>query len=85
MEDRLPVNLGNLLNGEKFLVRDPVFLGLTFVGAFGFASFMVFIASASFVYTGQYSLGQTGFSIAFAVNSIGFFATFQTAGPLGER
>lgn len=84
-EHRVPVNLGNLLRGAKVLLRDPVFMGLTFVGAFGFASFMVFIASASFVYTAQFGLGPTGFSLAFALNSIGFFAASQAAGPLGQR
>lgn len=84
-DHRVQINVGNLLRGAKVLLRDPVFMGLTFVGAFGFASFMVFIASASFVYTEQFGLGPTGFSLAFAVNSIGFFAASQAAGPLGER
>lgn len=84
-ENRIPVNLASLLNGTKVLLRDPVFMGLTFVGAFGFASFMVFIASASFVYTDQFGLGPAGFSLAFAVNAIGFFTASQAAGPFGER
>ncbi len=83
--DRIPVNLANLWRGTKVLMRDPVFMGLTFIGGFGFASFMVFIASASFVYTGQFGLSPTGFSVAFAINAIGFFAASQVAGPLGER
>ncbi len=83
--DRIPVNLANLWRGTKVLTRDPVFMGLTFIGGFGFASFMVFIASASFVYTGQFGLSPTGFSVAFAINAIGFFAASQVAGPLGER
>ena len=84
-ENRVPVNLSNLWRGTKVLFRDPVFMGLTFIGGFGFASFMVFIASASFVYTGQFGLSPTGFSVAFAINAIGFFAASQAAGPLGEK
>ncbi len=84
-ENRVPVNLANLWRGTKVLFRDPVFMGLTFIGGFGFASFMVFIASASFVYTGQFGLSPTGFSVAFAINAIGFFAASQAAGPLGEK
>lgn len=83
--DRVPVNLRNMLQGSGVLLRDPVFMGLTFVGGFGFASFMVFIASAAFVYTAQYGLTPTAFSIAFAINAIGFFGASQAAGPLGER
>ncbi|MEY8829694.1 multidrug effflux MFS transporter [Sedimentitalea sp. XS_ASV28] len=84
-ENRIPINLSNLAKGAGILLRDPVFMGLTFVGACGFASFMVFIASASFVYTEQFGLGPTQFSLAFAVNAIGFFAASQAAAPLGER
>ncbi len=84
-QDRIPVNLRSLMAGCKVLIRDPIFMGLTFIGGFGFASFMVFIASASFVYTDQFGLTPTGFSIAFAINAIGFFGASQAAGPLGER
>lgn len=84
-DQRVPVNARSLLSGAKVLLTDPVFMGLTFVGGFGMASFFVFIASASFVYTGQFGLSPTGFSIAFAINAIGFFAASQAAAPLGAR
>ena len=84
-EHRVRVNLRNLWQGTKVLVRDPVFMGLTFIGGFGFASFMVFIASAAFVYTEEFGLSPTGFSIAFAVNALGFFGASQVAGPMGEK
>lgn len=79
------MNLASLWAGTKTLVRDPTFMGLTFIGGFGFASFMIFIASASFVYTEQFGLTPTGFSIAFAINAVGFFGASQVAGFLGER
>jgi DHA1 family bicyclomycin/chloramphenicol resistance-like MFS transporter len=60
-------------------------MGLTMIGAFGMASFFIFLASASFVYTGQFGLSPTGFSIAFAINAVGFFAASQAAASLGER
>ena len=72
-DNRRPQRIAPLLSGAKRLLRDPYFMGLTFVGGFGMASFFVFIASASFVYTQQFGLTPTGFSIAFAVNAIGFF------------
>jgi MFS transporter, DHA1 family, multidrug resistance protein len=84
-ENRVPVNLAALWRGAGVLFRDPVFMGLTLVGGFGMASFFVFIASASFVYTEQFGLTPTQFSLAFAVNAIGFFAASQFAGPLGAR
>jgi DHA1 family bicyclomycin/chloramphenicol resistance-like MFS transporter len=70
--NRVPVRLSALLSGTATLLRDPVFMGLTFVGGFGMASFFVFLASASFVYTGHYGLSPTGFSLAFAANAAGF-------------
>ena len=84
-EKRRPVNLGSLRRGARVLLTDPVFMGLTLIGGFGMASFFVFIASASFVYTGQFGLGPTGFSLAFAVNAIGFFGASQVASTLGQR
>lgn len=84
-EDRVPVNTSTLLRGCKTLLTDAQFMSLTFVGGFGMASFFVFIASASFVYTGQYGLSPMGFSLAFAANAIGFFAASQMAAPLGMR
>jgi hypothetical protein len=45
----------------------------------------VFLASASFVYTGHYGLTPTGFSLAFAANAAGFFAATQLAAGLGEK
>ena len=78
-ENRRPVNLGSLLQGAGVLLRDPVFMGLTFVGGFGMASFFVFIASASFVYSGQFGLSPTGFGLAFAANALGFIGASQFA------
>jgi DHA1 family bicyclomycin/chloramphenicol resistance-like MFS transporter len=79
------VNLRHLWHGAKVLLRDPVFMGLTFVGGFGMASFFVFLATASFVYTEQFGLSPLGFSLAFAINAVGFFAASQFAGPLGMK
>jgi DHA1 family bicyclomycin/chloramphenicol resistance-like MFS transporter len=83
--NRQPFDLGQMRRGAAKLFTDPMFMGLTFLGGFGMASFFVFIASASFVYTGAFGLSPTGFSIAFAINAIGFFSASQVAGPLGMR
>lgn len=84
-EDRQPFDLAATLLGTRRLLADRVFIGLTFLGGFGMASFFVFIASASFVYTQAFGLSPTGFSVAFAVNALGFFAASQAAGSLGLR
>ncbi len=82
---RRPVAPRRLARDAGLLLRHRGFMVLTFVGAFGMASFFVFIASASFVYTGQFGLSPTGFSLAFAVNAAGFFAGSQLASAAGGR
>lgn len=84
-EHRVPVNLKNLAKGTKTLFLDRGFMMLTLIGGFGLASFFVFIASASFVYTGQFGMSPVQFSLAFAANAVGFFAASQLAAPFGKR
>jgi DHA1 family bicyclomycin/chloramphenicol resistance-like MFS transporter len=84
-DKRVPVNLRALMAGARVLFRAPVFLGLTFIGAFGMASFFVFISFAPFVYVEDFGLSPTGFSLYFAVNALGFFGASQLAGPLSAR
>ena len=82
---RRPVNIRNLASGCLHLLTHREFMLLTFVGGFGMASFFVFLASAPFVYTGQFGLSTDEFALAFAVNALGFFAASQAAAPLGMR
>lgn len=82
---RRPVRLAEMLAGARRLLTDRRFMGLTMIGGFGIASFFVFLSTASFVYTSQYGLSPTGFSIAFAINAVGFFSVSQLAGPLAEK
>ncbi len=84
-ENAQPVNFRSMLSGAKTLFGSRRFMGLTFIGGFGISQFFIFIATAPFVYTSQYGLSPTGFSLAFAVNAIGFFAASQLAAPIGER
>ena len=84
-EKRTPVRLKSLIHNAGILFRDRGFMGLTMIGGFGMASFFVFIASAPFVYVQEFGLTPTQFSLAFAVNAIGFFSASQMAAPLGER
>ena len=78
-------DLADSLRGAKRLLTDRSFMALTFLGGFAMASFFVFIASGPFVYTQAFGLTPTGFSLAFAVNAIGFFAASQLAAGFGQR
>jgi DHA1 family bicyclomycin/chloramphenicol resistance-like MFS transporter len=78
-------DLAETLRGTRRLLSSRAFLSLTFMGAFGMASFFVFLASAAFVYTESFGLSPTQFSLAFAANAVAFIGASQMAGPLGMR
>ncbi|OYU39295.1 MAG: Bcr/CflA family drug resistance efflux transporter [Pseudorhodobacter sp. PARRP1] len=84
-ENRQRFDLTTMRKGLGVLFTDQSFLALTFLAGFAFASFFVFIASASFVYTGQFGLSPTQFSFAFAINAFGFFAASQFAATISRR
>ena len=84
-EQRIKVSAGSVLSGFRVLFADSYFLGLTFIGALGMASFFAFLASSSFVYIGHYGLTPTQYSLAFAVNAVGFIGSSQFAARLGAR
>lgn len=84
-ENRRPFNLGTLLRGSWELLMDRGFLLWTFIGAFGFGSFFIFLASASYVYQQGFGLSSTGFSIAFAANAMAFIGASQAASKLSLR
>lgn len=84
-KDRSPFRFQAMMNAFGILLRDPGYMGLTLIGGMGMASFFAFLATASFLYTGYYGLTSFQFSLAFAVNALGFFSTSQIAANLGAR
>ncbi len=84
-DQRQRFDLAETWRGTKRLLTNRAFLSLTFMGAFGMASFFVFLASAAYVYTEHYGLTPTQFSLAFAANAVSFIGASQLAGPLGQR
>jgi DHA1 family bicyclomycin/chloramphenicol resistance-like MFS transporter len=83
--DRAPFRFDNMMKAFGVLFRDPGYMGLTLIGGMGMASFFAFLATASFLYTGFYGLTSFQFSLAFALNALGFFSTSQIAANLGAR
>src|SRR3981189_592402 len=70
----------------RLLLVDPMFIGLSFIGAFGISSsFFVYIGSASFVFINHYALSPTLFSLCFALNAASFFAFSQMTARLTAR
>jgi MFS transporter, DHA1 family, multidrug resistance protein len=84
-ERRVKPSLASIRAGYGRLLRDLRFLGLTFIGGLGLASFFTFLASSSFIYIDHYGLTPTQFSLAFSVNAVGFIGASQFSGRLGAR
>jgi len=84
-ERRVKSELKSVLAGYGVLLRDLRFLGLTFIGGLGMASFFAYLASASFVYIDHFGLTPVEFSLAFSLNAIGFIGASQFSANLGVR
>jgi DHA1 family bicyclomycin/chloramphenicol resistance-like MFS transporter len=84
-ENRRPFRMSFLLKGCAALLVDKGFMLLTCIGAFGFGSFFIFLAAASYVYQQGFGLSSTGFSLAFAANAISFIGASQGASGLAVR
>ncbi|MGV8988391.1 MAG: multidrug effflux MFS transporter [Cypionkella sp.] len=84
-ENRRPFKMGFMLKGCGELLLDKSFLLLTFIGAFGFGSFFIFLAAAPYVYQEGFGLSSTGFSLAFAVNAMAFIGASQAASKAAVR
>ncbi|MFC3851369.1 multidrug effflux MFS transporter [Salinispirillum marinum] len=83
--DRAPFRFNAMMSAFGVLFRDSGYMGLTLIGGMGMASFFAFLATASFLYIGYYGLTPFQFSLAFALNALGFFTTSQVAANLGAR
>ena len=74
-----------VLAGYRLLLGDMRFLGLTFIGGLGMASFFVFLASSSFIYIDHFGLTPTEYSFAFSINAVGFIGASQFSARLATR
>lgn len=68
-----------------YLLGDRNFMTLTFIGSFGLAGFLVYLANSPFVLINHYGLTPTEYSFAFSINAVSFFAVSQFTGRLGQR
>lgn len=83
--ERVSAGFGTAFAGFGRLLRHRHFLGLTFIGGFGMASFFVYLASSSFIYIDHFGLTPTQYSFAFSLNAIAFIGASQFAATLGGR
>ena len=83
--DRIAISLDSLAGGFGQLLSSRRFLGLTFIGGLGMASFFTFLASSSFIYINHFGLTPTRYSLAFSINAVGFIGASQFAAALGGR
>ena len=81
---RVDSSLGSALKAYGVLLRDPMFLGLVFIGSFGVASFFAYLANSSFVLIEHYGLTPTQYSLCFSINAVAFFGAAQANGYLAR-
>jgi DHA1 family bicyclomycin/chloramphenicol resistance-like MFS transporter len=84
-EKRAPFNMLNMLRAFGILLTNAKFMALTFIGAMGMASFFAFLATSSFLYMDYFGLSSLQYSLAFAVNALGFFSASQLAANFERR
>ena len=84
-QHRIGNDLKTVLAGYGGLLRDGHYLALTFMAAFGMASFFAFLASSSFIYIDHFGMTPTQYSFAFAINAIGFIGASQFSARLAAR
>jgi DHA1 family bicyclomycin/chloramphenicol resistance-like MFS transporter len=66
--DRVESSIAGALAAYRSLLTDRQFLGLTFIGAFGIASFFAYLANSSFVLIEHYGLTPRLYSVFFSIN-----------------
>lgn len=83
--ERRDSTLASAWSGYLTLLKNGRFMGLTFIGGFGMASFFVYLANSSFVLIQGYGLSPTVYSFFFSINAVAFIGTAQLTGWLTKR
>jgi MFS transporter, DHA1 family, multidrug resistance protein len=84
-EDRAGSSFRSAMAAYVYLLGDRNFMTLSFIGSFGIASFLVYLANSPFVLINHYGLTPTQYSFAFSINAVSFFSVSQLTGRLGQR
>ncbi len=84
-KSRQPLRFGAIFASYFDLMKDRRFLGLTFIGGAGMASFFAFLAASPFLFIEHYGLSTNQFGMAFGFNAAGFIGASQLAAPLAQR
>ena len=85
VQHRIGNDFKTVLAGYGSLLRDWHYLALTFMAAFGMASFFAFLSSSSFIYIDHFGMTPTQYSFAFAINAVGFIGASQFSARLAAR
>ncbi|WP_342237289.1 multidrug effflux MFS transporter [Inquilinus sp. OTU3971] len=82
---RVESSIAGALSAYRSLLTDRKFLGLTFIGAFGIASFFAYLANSSFVLIEHYGLSPRLYSVFFSINAVSFIGVSQCTAWLAAR
>lgn len=85
VERRRAGGLGAAARSYASLLRDPVFVGLAFVGGFSLAGIFTYVSSATFVFQEGFGLSTGQFAAIFASGAVAITAGTQINGALIGR
>lgn len=84
-EQRIGSSIRSALAGYWYLLGDAKFLGMSFIGGFGIASFFVYLMNSPFVLIDHYGLSPSLYAVFFSINAVAFFTMSQLTGALADR
>ena len=82
---RRPLRLGDSLRRYGALLRDPFFTLSAGAGALITASLFVYIGASAFIFIEHFGMSPQGYSVIFAVTSLGLVAAAQVNNMLLDR
>ncbi|NLD77066.1 MAG: multidrug effflux MFS transporter [Acidimicrobiales bacterium] len=84
-ERRRPGSLSGIAHAYRGLMRDPVFVALTWVSGLSMAAMFAYVSGASFVMQDQFGLDEQQFGFVFGAGSVFLIGGTQLSGKLLNR
>jgi len=84
-ERRRPGSLSGIAHAYRGLMRDPVFVALTWVSGLSMAAMFAYVSGASFVMQDQFGLDEQQFGFVFGAGSVFLIGGTQLSGKLLSR
>jgi DHA1 family bicyclomycin/chloramphenicol resistance-like MFS transporter len=85
VEDRTQSTAAGALSGYRTLLSDSHFVSLALIASCSLATFFVYVANSSFVFTGHYGVSPRVYALLFALNAVTLVLVSQFNGWVTAR